>query len=393
MVSIIFDLWFVNVEEDDVMEAHLTLHNTALEPLLFRVRSSLVNMFKVAPNEGVLGEDDKISIVVTLKALPSDSFLLSLEDPSLIATLFVDITEFDDSYGTMGSTEYWNAYGSNCVCKSAVAKIIREISIQTLKEDAPVAPLASKSISADAIRRHSLEPKEKISISPPLARAESFKEIREAENVEVLPLCLKFIEGEGRLIDTLLLHNSSNKPVAFRILVSVPNIFVLKTSNGVMDPAQKLSIPVVLKVFPSSIDSDQPLAKFAIELLECDDSYYIMGSKSFWKVNSTSAVRRTVLSKALQSNFVSNETRSPPAGSARRGSFAGSTGNSLLTDTKPTSPTSKSYFTRRRSSMGGPTPMESVDASKITSTNVSASASVVVFPLCLRYIGMYDVLS
>lgn len=377
------------------MEAHLTLHNTALEPLLFRVRSSLVNMFKIIPSDGVLEEDDKISIAITLKALPSDSFLLSLEDPSLIATFFIDVTECDDSYDTMGAAEYWDAYGSNCVCKTSKAKIIREESVPSTTAvvlDIPLSPpLASKSISAAAIRRHSLEPKEKAPDSQnrspiSLSREESFKDIRDAENVEVLPSCLKFIEGEERLMDTIILQNSSNKPIAFRILVSVPNLFVLKTSDGVMDPAQKLSIPVILKKIPPSVDVDQPLAKFAVEFLECDDSYYIMGSKSYWKVNSANAVRRSVLSKALQPKFVSNESHSPPAGSSRRESFAGSTSKILLADTGSISPNSKSFFARRRSSMGGPNPMRNIEA-ETTNPNIPASAAVVVFPLCLQYFG------
>ena len=110
-------------------------------------------------------------------------------------------------------------------------------------------------------------------------------------------------EGNEVLKDTLMLHNTGSKPVCFRIRVSVPHIFVLKLTEGVLDPAQKLSIPVVLKSFPQNSvdDADAPLAKFAIEFLDCDDDYYIVGPKSFWKANASRAVRSSVQSKAIKS--------------------------------------------------------------------------------------------
>jgi hypothetical protein len=109
-------------------------------------------------------------------------------------------------------------------------------------------------------------------------------------------------EGSEVLMETLTLHNTSNESVAYRVRVSVPNLFVLQSSEGVLDPAQKLSVPVVLKAFPamSSDEEEVAIAKFAVECLECDDDYYIMGAKAFWKTHSDKAVRSAVYSKAIK---------------------------------------------------------------------------------------------
>ena len=89
----------------------------------------------------------------------------------------------------------------------------------------------------------------------------------------------------------LNIHNTGKLSVIYRIRVSESNMFVLKTPEGVVDPSQKLSIPVVLKSFPTGkIDPDVPLAKFAVEFLECNDEYYISGSKDYWKKNSSSVI-------------------------------------------------------------------------------------------------------
>jgi hypothetical protein len=112
-------------------------------------------------------------------------------------------------------------------------------------------------------------------------------------------------ETDDSMKDIIRLNNTcEDRPVAYRIRTSVPNLFVLQSSEGVLDPAQKLSIPVVLKAFPSGADGGgdpdaSPLAKFAIEFLECDDSYYTAGVKKFWKNIKGSQHCKKILSVAI----------------------------------------------------------------------------------------------
>ena len=99
-----------------------------------------------------------------------------------------------------------------------------------------------------------------------------------------------------------MLNNTSNQQVVFRIQISTPSLFVLKMSDGVLDPGQKIKIPVVLKAFPSDFaGSELFLAKFSVQVLECEDDYYIMGSASFWKLKAPSAICTPVQSKAIKS--------------------------------------------------------------------------------------------
>ncbi len=125
-------------------------------------------------------------------------------------------------------------------------------------------------------------------------------------------LLLRLIEAAEVLKDDIVIENTSqNVSVVFRIRVSVPNLFVLKTSEGVLDPGARLSIPVVLKSMPGGSSSDEnPLAKFAVEFLECEDDYYIMGAKAFWKAKSDTVEVKKILSKA-EKNL--KEEKSSPA--------------------------------------------------------------------------------
>ena len=108
-------------------------------------------------------------------------------------------------------------------------------------------------------------------------------------------------EGEDPVRDTIRLHNRGGHSVAYRIRVSVQNRFVLRPSEGVLDAGQSVSVSVILKGFPSPVDipSDGILAKFAVEFLECDDSYYVMGVKSFWLTLGASCVTKKLLGRVV----------------------------------------------------------------------------------------------
>ena len=108
-------------------------------------------------------------------------------------------------------------------------------------------------------------------------------------------------EGSNPLRDEIRLRNVGAISLVFRIRASLANAFIIPTSEGVIEGGQQLSVPVVLKSFPSELPSDgSPLAKFAVEFLECDDGYYTEGSKSFWSSRGGSAIRKSVLSAAVR---------------------------------------------------------------------------------------------
>lgn len=113
--------------------------------------------------------------------------------------------------------------------------------------------------------------------------------------------------------DQLRLHNKSeHRQFAYRVLVSAASMFVLKKSEGVLEPTQKLSVPVVLKNFPASgVSDDEPLAKFAVEFLECDENYYLIGAKAFWKMNEGSQHCKKVISRGISKTRLSDLQKLP----------------------------------------------------------------------------------
>lgn len=113
--------------------------------------------------------------------------------------------------------------------------------------------------------------------------------------------------------DTISLNNKSEtKLVAFRVRVSVTKLFFLKITEGVLEPTQKLSIPVVLKSFPSVSNTNELLAKFAVEYIDCDEDYYMIGSKAFWKSHEASAQCKKILSKAISNVKLRDLQKLPP---------------------------------------------------------------------------------
>ena len=113
--------------------------------------------------------------------------------------------------------------------------------------------------------------------------------------------------------DTIRLNNKSeSKLMAFRIRVSVTKLFILKITEGVLEPTQKLSIPVVLKSFPAIVNSNELLAKFAVEYIDCDDDYYMMGPKAFWKSHEASAQCQKILSKGISDVKLRDLQKLPP---------------------------------------------------------------------------------
>ena len=366
------------------MKSAISMHNAALEPLIFRIRPSTAELFVMSQAEGIIVEDEKITIDIALKKVPHDIAFAKSK-----ATVYVDVMEYDDSYETMGAYEYWTAYSSNCISKCLVVEVQK--AIQTEVDNI----VQSKNHGENPLAFSDYLTSPKVISNSTTGRAGTFRNIRDAEKVEIFPLCLKFIEGEGRLVDTILLNNTSDSPISYRIRVSAPNMFVLKTPEGVVDPSQKLSIPVVLKSFPTGkIDPDVPLAKFAVEFLECNDEYYISGSKDYWKEFSDKTIRRTVLSKAVEAHFSSTVLATTTG--TRRGSYSSGTRAEIPLQRSHCSPTSsENYFARRRSSMGGPNPTNSQRLSQVKTAvgppekrgGYGISSSVVVLPLCLKFVG------
>jgi hypothetical protein len=106
------------------------------------------------------------------------------------------------------------------------------------------------------------------------------------------------ISSDQSLKDCITLHNSGLTSIAYRMLVSVPNLFVLNPGEGVLSPYQKATIAVILDSLPPVNANDPILAKIAVEFLACDDDdYYILGPKAYWKKNGDRAIRKKLVAE------------------------------------------------------------------------------------------------
>ena len=111
---------------------------------------------------------------------------------------------------------------------------------------------------------------------------------------------------ENHLRDSITVVNNGLITIAFRILVSIPNLFKLDITEGVLNPCQQVDLPVTLPSFPSGDSTDPVLAKIAIECLECDDEYYIQGPKAYWAANIGKSFRKKVVAeREFRSGFSS----------------------------------------------------------------------------------------
>lgn len=277
-----------STENDDPLQSSIDICNDSSTSVVFRLRVSVQNMFVLKTTEGVIEPSKKTSIPVVLKTFPP------VRADDTLAKFSVEFLECDDDYYIMGSKEFWKARNSSIVCKKILSKAV---------------------------------------FGPANEKMQIKQDSTTEDDFEVSPGCLVYrgivcvfelyycyltrsenTEGEDSMKELLRLNNKSDiKHFAFRIRVSIPNIFVLKNNEGVLDPGQKLSIPVALKSFPPSdiLDSDGILAKFAIEFLECSEDYYLMGAKAFWKANEGSHYSKKIVSKAISKLKLSDLQRLP----------------------------------------------------------------------------------
>lgn len=88
-------------------------------------------------------------------------------------------------------------------------------------------------------------------------------------------------------------------PVAYKVRVSVKNVFSLPDSGGVLMSGEQRALQVILKDSTQfdSVDSI-PKAKFLVEMILADDGYNILGAKSFWdSKNGKNIIKKQILSE------------------------------------------------------------------------------------------------
>ena len=112
-------------------------------------------------------------------------------------------------------------------------------------------------------------------------------------------IILRIAAGLAACEDAIYLHNRGMHPIAFKIRVSVKNVFTLPDAGGVLMGGEQKALPVIMK------DSHQyrtiesiPKAKFLVELVPADDGYNILGAKGFWEAKSAKdIVKKQILSE------------------------------------------------------------------------------------------------
>lgn len=113
-----------------------------------------------------------------------------------------------------------------------------------------------------------------------------------------------------------MLRNTQHCQIAYRIRVSVQNMFIVKNADGILDSNSESAVSVVLK--PSTkypVASDMPAVKFAIELIEVDQRYKDLGSREFWSRYSPEGIRKVVPAifsiSSLKSSISKRRSNSP----------------------------------------------------------------------------------
>lgn len=89
-------------------------------------------------------------------------------------------------------------------------------------------------------------------------------------------------------------------PVAFKIRVSVKNMFTLPDAGGILMGGEQKALSVIMKASSDykSVDAI-PKAKFLVELVSADDGYSLLGPKSFWESKSP----KDILKKQILAEF------------------------------------------------------------------------------------------
>ena len=88
--------------------------------------------------------------------------------------------------------------------------------------------------------------------------------------------------------------------MAFKIRVSVKNVFTLPEAGGLLMGGEQRALSVIMKASSEfkSVDA-VPKAKFLVELVSADDGYSILGPKTFWE----SKKPKDVIKKQILAEF------------------------------------------------------------------------------------------
>ena len=107
------------------------------------------------------------------------------------------------------------------------------------------------------------------------------------------------IAGLSTSEDNITLQNSGTFPIAFKIRVSVQNMFSLPEPSGVLMGGEVKRVSVLMRESSEYKTTDSiPKAKFLVELVPVDDGYNTLGPKGFWaSKNAKEIVKKQILAE------------------------------------------------------------------------------------------------
>lgn len=109
---------------------------------------------------------------------------------------------------------------------------------------------------------------------------------------------LLFAENQYQCEDVLTIHNPSANAVAYRVVPSAIDVYIIARGNGVVMPGASTKIPVVLLEVPMAASKEEAqlphTSKLLIDLLDVDEGFSDKTAKIVWKEGARRVVHTTV---------------------------------------------------------------------------------------------------
>jgi hypothetical protein len=238
---------------------------------------------------GVIAPSSSTVIQILLKDTLPPEFIKETGEVYISCKIAVELCEFVEGLDGGDLHSFWASRGKDALRKT-IACTVRSGSM-LFTETEPELP-ANKSMQNLTTAK-----------SPVLVRTSSSADILSL--VDITPSVLSFVEGSKRSEASMEILNESDVYVAYRIRVSVKDMFTVPLSSGIVPPMQSKRLPVVLTTVPKAMEGDDSpsyTVQIQVELLDVpEEAVSETDFKALWTSRSKEVSKRMIHAEVKRS--------------------------------------------------------------------------------------------
>jgi hypothetical protein len=242
-------------------------------------------VFIVPRSYGVISPNSSTLIHILLKEVLPPEYTKDSGEVFISCKIAVELCEYDDGHDSGDLHSFWSGRGKDAIRRTIAC---------TVKSSSKLPEKTETESAIDESMQKSTFSK---SPSMPVSTTSSADIL---SLVDISPSVLHFVEGTKRSEAYMEILNESEVCVAFRIRVSVRDMFHVPSSSGIVPPMQSRRLPVILTTVPKATEGDDSpsyIVQMQVELLLLDaaeEGFADADIKTLWISRKKEVSRRMV---------------------------------------------------------------------------------------------------